>query len=156
MPCMEIEGVKLMNTGDLCTLGRKKIYMDDLYNVLNNNKDVTLEVSFVTPFNDRSTNICLVDYIDYFNRGSYDSIMKHMKSRMYNCDKMVNEWLCQCEKNIEENKTSVFILFESQLKCLYNKTQQYSGYIPLVIDGNDLKMIIYRRNECIFNTDNYS
>ena len=119
-------------------------YIDNLYNslILYKNSQKILHLKLI----DQNTSVIndidgSIVYLKYINKNTYDSIQTFIKKKFIK----TNYLLDYLSNIIENNKYSLFIFIKSNI-----------GYaIPLIVDGNDIKLEITYDDKIIFMTSQF-
>lgn len=135
------EGLYKNNTLTSDTINK---YIDNLYNslILYKNSQKNLHLKLI----DQNTSVIndidgSIVYLKYINKNTYDSIQTFIKKKFIR----TNYLLDYLSNIIENNKYSLFIFIKSNI-----------GYaIPLIVDGNDIKLEITYDDKIIFMTSQF-
>lgn len=135
------EGLDENNTLTSDTINK---YIDNLYNslILYKNSQKNLHLKLI----DQNTSVIndidgSIVYLKYINKNTYDSIQTFIKKKFIK----TNYLLDYLSNIIENNKYSLFIFIKSNI-----------GYaIPLIVDGNDIKLEITYDDKIIFMTSQF-
>ena len=119
-------------------------YIDNLYNslILYKNSQKILHLKLI----DQNTSVIndidgSIVYLKYINKNTYDSIQTFIKKKFIKTNYLL-DYLSNINKN---NKYSLFIFIKSNI-----------GYaIPLIVDGNDIKLEITYDDKIIFMTSQF-
>lgn len=131
-------------------------YIFDLFATFQKYIHEELEIKFEFPLPNKQINITnlfvKINYISYFNKYTSNDIKLKLKKIMNNNHNFVNQLINTFElQTSKKEQDCIFILFLTK----QNKSDSNIGYMPILIDDDNIKITIKLNDIEVFNTKNY-